>query len=89
MRVYVSNLALDVRNEELKNYFTPYGVVIAAVIVKDRDTGISRGFGFVEMADAGCARKAISELDQCCVNEKLLDVTEKAPKAGSTSRYRW
>jgi len=55
MNLYVSNLGFQVTDEELRALFTPYGEVTSAKVVMERETGRSRGFGFVEMAD-----KAIS-----------------------------
>jgi hypothetical protein len=46
MNIYVSNLSFDVQDEDLKNFFTPYGEVTSAKIINDKETGRSRGFGF-------------------------------------------
>ena len=63
MNIYVSNLSFDVQDQDLKEFFTPYGEVTSAKIITDRETGRSRGFGFVEMSDDEASRKAIAELE--------------------------
>lgn len=80
MNIYVSNLAFTVQDEELKNLFAPYGMVNSAKIVNDRETGRSRGFGFVEMEDDNAAREAISKLNQSSVEGRSLTVSEAKPK---------
>ncbi|WP_343030578.1 hypothetical protein [Phnomibacter ginsenosidimutans] len=54
MNIYVSNLSFAVQDEDLREFFTPYGEVSSARVVIDRDTNRSRGFGFVEMPDTAC-----------------------------------
>ncbi|MGZ3991412.1 MAG: RNA recognition motif domain-containing protein, partial [Flavisolibacter sp.] len=51
MNIYVSNLSFNVQDEDLKEFFNPYGEVTSAKIISDRESGRSRGFGFVEMSD--------------------------------------
>ena len=51
MNIYVSNLSFNVQNEDLKDFFAPYGEVTSAKVITDKETGRSRGFGFVEMSD--------------------------------------
>jgi len=65
MNIYVSNLSFNVQDEDLKEFFTPYGEVTSAKIIMDKATGQSRGFGFVEMSDDTAAKKAIAELKRC------------------------
>ena len=60
MNIYVSNLSFNVQDEDLKGFFTPFGEVTSAKVINDRETGRSKGFGFVEMSDNGAATKAIS-----------------------------
>jgi RNA recognition motif-containing protein len=62
-RLYVGNISYSTTEDELRDLFTPHGEVVEAKVVYDRDTGRSRGFGFVEMADDGAADAAISALD--------------------------
>jgi RNA recognition motif-containing protein len=80
MNIFVSNLAFSVQDEELKNLFAPYGVVNSAKIVNDRETGRSRGFGFVEMEDDNAAREAIGKLDQLALEGRAIKVSEAKPK---------
>ena len=62
MNMYVSNLGFQVTDEELKSLFAKFGEVTSAKVVMDRETGKSRGFGFVEMADKA-AEEAMKDLD--------------------------
>lgn len=80
MNIYVSNLGFNVQDEDLKEFFTPYGEVTSAKVIMDRETGKSRGFGFVEMPDDTAARKAINELDQGTVEGRVIKVTEAKPR---------
>jgi RNA recognition motif-containing protein len=80
MNIYVSNLSFDVRDEDLKGFFTPFGEVTSAKIIKDKDTGQSRGFGFVEMSDTTAAKKAIADLNDSAVDGRNLKVMEARPK---------
>ena len=63
MNIYVGNLSYDTGNAELQEAFSQFGAVDDARVIEDRNTGRSRGFGFVEMADAAEAKKAIAELN--------------------------
>lgn len=85
MNIYVSNLGFNVQDEDLKEFFTPYGEVTSAKIINDRETGKSRGFGFVEMSDDAAAKKAIAELDGGNVegrNIKVMEAKPKEPRSG-------
>ncbi|NII26241.1 RNA-binding protein [Pseudoflavitalea sp. X16] len=85
MNIYVSNLAFTIQDEELKNLFTPYGAVTSAKVINDRETGRSKGFGFVEMEDANAANAAIKELDQTSIDGRQLKVSEARPKPERSS----
>jgi RNA recognition motif-containing protein len=80
MNIYVSNLGFNVQDEDLKEFFTPYGEVVSARIITDKETGRSRGFGFVEMSDDTAAKKAIEELNDATVEGRNIKVTEARPK---------
>lgn len=80
MKIYVSNLSFNMGDEELENLFTPFGNVVSASIVNDRETGRSRGFGFVEMDDDNAAKEAIEKLNGSSVDGRPLNVTEARPK---------
>lgn len=80
MNIYVSNLGFNMKDEDLKQVFTPYGEVSSAKIIMDKMTNQSRGFGFVEMADNEAAQKAMTELDGSSIDNRNIKVTEARPK---------
>ena len=80
MNIYVSNLGFNVQDEDLKEFFTPFGEVTSAKIINDRESGKSRGFGFVEMSDDEAAKKAIADLDGATVEGRAIKVMEAKPK---------
>jgi RNA recognition motif-containing protein len=86
MNIYVSNLSFNIQDEDLKQFFTPYGEVTSAKIINDRESGRSRGFGFVEMADEAASKKAIAELDGTSVDNRTISVTEARPKESKSGR---
>lgn len=85
MNIYVSNLSFNTQDEDLRDYFTPYGEVTSAKVIIDKETNRSRGFGFVEMTDEIAAKKAITELDQATVDGRTVKVMEAKPKADRPS----
>ncbi|PSH02677.1 MAG: RNA-binding protein [Acidobacteria bacterium] len=74
--LYVGNLDFAVTNDQLRALFEPFGAVETATVVIDRDTGRSRGFGFVEMADNSEAGAAITALNQTLLGERVLTINE-------------
>jgi RNA recognition motif-containing protein len=80
MNIYVSNLSFNVQDEDLKEFFTPYGEVTSAKIITERETGRSRGFGFVEMADETASNKAITELNGATVQNRAITVSVAKPR---------
>jgi RNA recognition motif-containing protein len=86
MNIYVSNLGFNVQDEDLKEFFTPYGEVTSAKIINDRESGRSRGFGFVEMSDDAAAQKAITELNDATVEGRTIKVMEAKPKEDRPAR---
>ncbi len=86
MNIYVSNLSFNVQDEDLREFFTEYGEVTSAKIINDRETGRSRGFGFVEMSDDEASRKAIAELNDSTVDGRNIKVTEARPKEDRPAR---
>jgi RNA recognition motif-containing protein len=76
--LYVGNLSFDTTSDTLRGAFEPYGEVTSAQVVMDRETGRSRGFGFVEMADGGDA--AIDGLDGKDLAGRTLTVNEAKPR---------
>ena len=91
MNIYVSNLSFNIQDEDLREFFAPYGEVTSAKVISDKFTGQSRGFGFVEMSDDTAARKAIAELDNGTVDGRTIKVIEARPKEDrpkSNNAYR-
>ena len=80
MNIYVSNLSFNVQEQNLKDFFAPYGEVTSARVIIDKFTGKSRGFAFVEMPDDAAAKKAIAELDNGTVGGRSVKVVEARPK---------
>ena len=80
MKLYVGNLSYDIDNASLEELFTPFGSVRSAQVIQDRDTGRSKGFGFVEMTDANAARTAITELNEKDFGGRPLTVNEAKPR---------
>lgn len=78
--IYVGNLTFGTDNAELESLFAQYGQVTDAQVIKDRETGRSRGFGFVEMGSTDDAQKAISELNGKDLNGRQLTVNLAKPR---------
>jgi RNA recognition motif-containing protein len=79
MSMYVGNLPFSADRLSLESLFSPFGEVLSAKVMSDRDTGRSRGFGFVEMESAD-ARKAIASLDGKDFEGRPLRVNESKPR---------
>lgn len=80
MNIYIANIPFKASEDELRELFEQHGEVTSCKIVMDRETGRSRGFGFVEMADADSAKQAIQELNGYSFIGKELVVNEARPK---------
>lgn len=80
MNIYVGNINFQLRNEDLFSLFSQFGEVSSAKIINDRDTGRSKGFGFVEMDNAEDALKAIANLNEFEVMGRKLIVNEAKPQ---------
>jgi RNA recognition motif-containing protein len=81
-KIYVGNLSFRTDESELNELFAQYGEVVSARIITDRDTGRSRGFGFVEMSDEAQADEAIGALNNQEVGGRNLTVNEAKPRQG-------
>ncbi len=81
MNIYVGNLSWSMTDEDLSNLFTQYGVVTSGKILKDKMSGRSKGFGFVEMEDDEAAKTAIANLNETEVQGRKLIVNESQPRA--------
>ncbi len=96
MNIYAGNLLRDLSETELRAAFEAYGTVTTVSIIKDKFSGDSRGFGFVEMPDKAEAEKAISSLNRKDLKGRTLTVNEARPRTdrprngggfGGGSRY--
>jgi len=100
-KLYVGNLSFDTSSEQLQTIFSEAGTVQSASVVEDRETGRSRGFGFVEMSTKEEAQAAITALDGKDVDGRNLKVNEAKPRenrsggggggygGGGSGRDRW
>ena len=79
-KLYVGNLSYNVTNSGLEELFAQYGAVRSAEVIMDRDTGRSKGFGFVEMSDDNAAREAINALNEKQHDGRPLIVNEARPR---------
>lgn len=80
MRIYIGNLSYQTNDEELRRLFEAHGEVVDAKVITDRQTGRSRGFGFVEMRDEGAGDRAIEALNQQEVGGRTLNVNRARPR---------
>lgn len=80
MKIYVGNLSFKTDAESLRSTFSEFGEVATADVVLDRETGRSRGFGFVEMPDKTEAETAIKELNGQEIDGRTISVNEARPK---------
>jgi len=80
MNLYVSNLPYQTTDDELRELFEPYGEVSSAVVIRDRETGRSRGFGFVEMPDGAQGGAAIEAMHGKPFSGRPLTVNEARPR---------
>lgn len=80
-KIFVGNLGFSVNNDALKNKFEQYGNVSSAKVIQDRDTGRSKGFGFVEMSTSQEASAAINALNGADFEGRAMTVNEAKPMA--------
>jgi RNA recognition motif-containing protein len=88
-KIYVGNLSFNCTDHDLSAMFTEFGEVASAKVVEDRDTGRSRGFGFVEMSDDSSAMQAIQGMNGKEVDGRTLNVNEARPREPRNSGSRW
>ena len=95
-KIYVGNLSFEATEEQLRDLFGAHGTVQSVAIITDRDTGRSRGFGFIEMADDAEAKAAIEGVNGTELGGRSLNVNEARPKSdrrggggGGGGRGRW
>ncbi len=80
MNIYVGNISFNSSEQDLKDLFGEFGEVTSVKIISDRETGRSKGFGFIEMAEEGSGDKAIEALDGKEVGGRNLRVNKARPK---------
>src|ERR1041384_6725650 len=79
MKIYIGGLPYQTNEEQLSQIFSPYGEVASVKVITDRETGRSKGFGFVEMNDNEAAKKAIEELNEAELGGRTITVNEARP----------
>lgn len=95
-KLYVGNLSYSTSDDDLRTLFAQAGTVVSVAVIKDRDTGTSKGFGFVEMTNQAEAQKAISLFNEYKMGERPLTVNIAKPReersssrgGGGNNRYR-
>ena len=87
MNIYVGNLSYKVDENDLRNIFEEYGIVSSVRIIKDKYSGKSKGFAFVEMTDNNEANKAIEELNGGELDNRKVVINEARPKRTHSNRY--
>ena len=85
MNIYVGNLSYQTSDGDLRAAFEDHGEVTSVAIITDRESGRSKGFGFVEMADAESAKAAIAALDGSELNGRQIKVNEARPRTERSS----
>jgi RNA recognition motif-containing protein len=89
MNMYVSNLSFHTNEEALRALFTPFGNVTSAKVITDRESGQSRGFGFVEMDVVAEAQAAMKGLDKKEIEGRSLSVSVAKERAPRSDNKRW
>lgn len=89
MNMYVSNLSFTTSDADLKKLFSQFGEVSSAKVITDRETGRSRGFGFVEMPSDTHANTAIKALDNKEIDGRAMSVSVAREKSSRSDNKRW
>jgi RNA recognition motif-containing protein len=87
--MYVSNLSFHTTDEDLNTLFSKFGVVSSAKVITDRETGRSRGFGFVDMSSDDESQKAIAGLNQKEIEGRQMSVSVAKEKPKRADNKRW
>lgn len=85
MKLYVGSLSYNVTDDKLRELFAEKGEVVSATVIKDRDTGQSKGFGFVEMADVKAGQDAIAALNGKELDGRTIIVNQARPQENRPS----
>ncbi len=88
MRIYVGNLNYEVTDDEVREIFGEFGELASADVIKDKFSGQSKGFGFVDMPDNEQAQRAIKTLNGKLVKDRNLTVNEARPKVPRSGGFR-
>ncbi|MEG1617797.1 MAG: RNA-binding protein [Bacteroidales bacterium] len=80
MNIFIANLSWAITDADLADLFEEYGEIKSAKVIMDRETGKSRGFGFVELADEEQAKRALTELNGATYDDKVISVSEARPR---------
>jgi RNA recognition motif-containing protein len=80
MNLFIGNLSRDVTETELRELFSPFGKLVSVTVVKDKFSGVSKGFGFVEMEEKAEAEAAIAALHRKPLKGQSMDITEARPR---------
>ena len=86
MNIFIAGLSYNLSEAELEELFAEYGEVVSAKVIMDRETGRSKGYGFVEMAEDEAGNKAIEALNDAEVDGKTLSVSVARPKTEGPRR---
>lgn len=88
MNIFVAKLSSSTTAEDLKELFEDYGEIVSTKVIYDRETGNSKGFGFVEMKNATEAQEAIEQLNECEYDGSQITVKKARPKGDDQNRRR-
>jgi len=80
MNIYVGNLSYEITDDEVRDIFSPYGEISSVSIIKDKYSGQSKGFGFVEMPNQAEAEEAIKALNESDLKGRNIKVNQARPK---------
>lgn len=89
MNMYVSNLGFHVQEEDLKQLFSAFGNVSSAKVITDRESGRSRGFGFVDMPSDDEANKAMTSLNNKEIEGRAISISIAKERESKPQRSRW
>lgn len=89
MNMYISNLSFHTNEDDLRKLFEPFGQVSSAKVITDRETGRSRGFGFVEMDSSNEANQAMSKLNGKEIEGRFISVAIAREKENRSDKRKW